>query len=75
VFQPPCGCAARAWWSPSYWIIDPDRDRPELKVFELGPDGSYGPADRVAGPTSFPARRPFDVEIVPEMLVAGLFPR
>jgi Uma2 family endonuclease len=60
---------------PSYWIIDPDRDRPELTVFELGPDGSYLQAARVAGPASFPARKPFEVEIVPARLVAGLFPR
>jgi Uma2 family endonuclease len=60
---------------PSYWIIDPDRDRPELTVFELGPDGRYVQAARVGGTTSFPARKPFEVEIVPARLVAGLFPR
>jgi Uma2 family endonuclease len=60
---------------PSYWIIDPDRDRPELTVFELGQDGEYVQAARVEGPTSFPARKPFEVEIVPARLVAGLFPR
>jgi Uma2 family endonuclease len=60
---------------PSYWIIDPDRDRPELTVFELGPDGRYAEAGRVAGSTSFPAGKPFEVEVVPPRLVAGLFPR
>jgi Uma2 family endonuclease len=60
---------------PSYWIIDPDRDRPELTVFELGPDGRYAQVAQVAGPASFPARKPFAVDIVPEELVAGLFPR
>jgi Uma2 family endonuclease len=60
---------------PSYWIIDPDRDRPELTVFELGADGKFAQVAQVAGPTSFPARKPFAVEIVPARLVAGLFPR
>jgi Putative restriction endonuclease len=26
---------------PSYWIVDPDPQRPELTVFEAGPDGRY----------------------------------
>jgi Uma2 family endonuclease len=60
---------------PSYWIIDQDRDRPELTVFELGPDGMYVQVGLVAGATSFPARKPFAVDIVPERLVAGPFPR
>ncbi len=60
---------------PSYWIVDPDRDRPELTVFEPGPDGMYVQVGLVTGATSFPARKPFAVDIVPERLVAGLFPR
>jgi Uma2 family endonuclease len=60
---------------PSYWILDPDPDRPELTVFELGPDGTYAQVGRVAGATSFPARKPFAVDIVPARLVAGLFSR
>jgi Uma2 family endonuclease len=59
---------------PSYWIVDPDPDRPQLTVFELGPAG-YALAGRVAGDESFLAKRPFDVEVVPARLVAGLFPR
>jgi Uma2 family endonuclease len=58
---------------PSYWIVDPDPDRPELTVLELA-SGSYVQADRVAGTAAFPAVRPFEVEISPGKLVAGLFP-
>ncbi len=59
---------------PSYWIVDPDPDRPQLTVFELGPAG-YALASRVAGDDSFLAKQPFDVEVVPARLVEGLFPR
>jgi Uma2 family endonuclease len=59
---------------PSYWIVDPDPDRPELTVFELGPSG-YAEAGRVSGTIPFPALKPFPVEIVPARLVDGLFPR
>jgi Uma2 family endonuclease len=59
---------------PSYWIVNPDRDAPELIVFELGDDG-YDEIAHVAGDSSFPAQKPFQVEIVPARLVAGLFPR
>lgn len=58
----------------SYWIVDPNPDRPELTVFELGPAG-YALAGRVAGDHPFPAKKPFEVEIVPARLVAGLFQR
>lgn len=59
---------------PSYWIVNPDRDEPELTVFELS-GREYQQAARVAGDTPFQARKPFDVEIVPARLVEGLFPR
>jgi Uma2 family endonuclease len=59
---------------PSYWILDPDRDRPELTVFELGPEG-FEETGCFRGATPFRTQRPFDVEIVPAELVAGLFPR
>jgi Uma2 family endonuclease len=59
---------------PSYWIVDPDPDNPELIVFELG-EGGYEEIAHVAGDSSFPALKPFQVEIVPARLVAGLFPR
>ena len=59
---------------PSYWIVNPDPDRPELTVFELGPDGKYAEAALVAGTAPFSALRPFAIEVIPARLVAGLFP-
>jgi Uma2 family endonuclease len=59
---------------PSYWIVDPDPQRPELTVFEIGPDGRYLEAGRIAGTASFRAVQPFEVEISPALLVAGLLP-
>jgi len=59
---------------PSYWIVDPDPDRPELTVFELGADGRYEEVGRVHGATPFPAVRPFAVDIVPARLVEGVLP-
>lgn len=58
----------------SYWIVDPDPDRPELTVFELGPDGRYFESGRVHGTTPFRALKPFAVDIVPARLVEGLLP-
>lgn len=66
--------AYQAFGVPSYWIVNPDRDSPELIVFELGESG-YDQIARVTGDSSFPAKKPFGVEIVPARLVAGLFPR
>ena len=52
----------------SYWIVNPDRNRPTLTVFELdGPE--YREVARVAGNTPFLARQPFEVEIIPARLV------
>jgi Uma2 family endonuclease len=56
---------------PSYWVVDPDLDRPSLRAFELD-DGSYAEVAHVTGPEAFRARKPFDVEIVPDRLVAKL---
>ncbi len=58
----------------SYWIVNPDRDRPELTAFELA-GREYQRVARVAGSTPFLARQPFEVEIIPARLVEGLFPR
>lgn len=56
---------------PSYWVVDPDLDRPSLRAFEL--DGrSYTEVAHVTGADAFRARKPFDVEIVPDRLVAKL---
>jgi Uma2 family endonuclease len=57
---------------PSYWVVDPDLDRPGLLAFELGDDGTYAEAAHVTGSETFRAVRPFSVEIVPDRLVAKL---
>jgi Uma2 family endonuclease len=59
---------------PSYWIVDPDPDRPELTVFELDVDGRYAENGRVRGATPFRALKPFAVDIIPARLVAGVLP-
>jgi Uma2 family endonuclease len=52
----------------SYWIVEPDRDKPELIVFELR-DGRYQEAARVAGDEAFRAVLPFPVTVTPSDLV------
>jgi Uma2 family endonuclease len=52
----------------SYWIVEPDRNRPELIVFELR-DGRYQEAARVAGDETFQAVLPFGVAFAPSALV------
>jgi Uma2 family endonuclease len=59
--------------APSYWIVIPDRDKPELIAFELGKQG-YEEAAHVTGDQAFTATRPFEVTVVPAQLVAGLPP-
>jgi Uma2 family endonuclease len=54
---------------PSYWIIDPDRDRPELTVFSLR-DGKYVETAHVTGYAEYRAELPFAVTIEPSKLVA-----
>jgi Uma2 family endonuclease len=56
---------------PSYWVVDPDLDRPSLRAYELD-GGSYAEVAHVTGADAFRARKPFDVEIVPDRLVAKL---
>ena len=56
---------------PSYWVIDPDLDRPGLRAFELA-DRAYTEVARVSGDEPFRATRPFPVQIVPGQLVAKL---
>lgn len=53
---------------PSYWIVTPDRDMPELTVFELR-SGSYGLVAQVAGDDAFDAELPFPVSVRPSRLV------
>lgn len=52
----------------SYWIVDPDRDKPEMTVFELR-DGRYVQTARVAGDETFQAVLPFGAEFAPSALV------
>jgi Uma2 family endonuclease len=58
---------------PSYWVIDPDLDRPSLRAFELS-GGEYVEVARVVGEEVFGAERPFRVQIIPSQLVAKLRP-
>jgi Uma2 family endonuclease len=56
---------------PSYWVVDPDLDRPSLRSYELD-GGAYTEVAHVSGAEAFRASKPFDVEIVPDRLVAKL---
>ena len=53
---------------PVYWIVEPDKDRPELTVFELR-SGTYEQAAHVIGDDEYRAIMPFPVTIVPTELV------
>jgi Uma2 family endonuclease len=53
---------------PAYWIVEPDRDKPELTAFELR-DGRYEQVARLAGDEPFHAEVPFPVTVVPSELV------
>ncbi len=57
---------------PSYWVIDPDLERPGLRAFELDGDAVYIEVAHVTGRDGFSARKPFNVEIIPDRLVAKL---
>jgi Uma2 family endonuclease len=52
----------------SYWIAEPDRDKPELTAFQLR-DGRYEQVARVAGDEPFRANLPFPVAVTPSELV------
>ena len=53
---------------PAYWIVEPDRDRPELTVFELR-QGSYKQTAHVTSDEEYRAVLPFPVTIAPAQLV------
>ncbi len=53
---------------PAYWIVEPDRDRPGLTVFELR-SGAYEQIAHVTGAEEYRAAIPFPVTIVPSKLV------
>jgi len=52
----------------SYWIVSPERDRPDLTVFELR-SGQYELVAHVTEDDAFEAKMPFPVAIVPSSLV------
>jgi Uma2 family endonuclease len=53
---------------PSYWIVTPERDMPELTVFELR-SGSYELVAQLTGEDAFEAELPFPVAVAPSRLV------
>ena len=53
---------------PSYWIVDPDPDKPVLTVFELS-EGAYRQVAQAAGDEAFEAALPFPVTVTPSALV------
>jgi Uma2 family endonuclease len=53
---------------PAYWIVQPDRSRPELTVFELR-SGAYEQTTHVVDDEEYRAVVPFPVTIVPSKLV------
>jgi hypothetical protein len=55
---------------PNVWIIEPDRDHPELTVFELR-SGAYEQTAHVIGDQEYRAVVPFPVTIVPSKLVTA----
>jgi len=59
---------------PSFWLIDPDPENPQLTVFEIDSAGDYRQAGQATGEQAYQARRPFAVRVVPADLVARLRP-
>jgi Uma2 family endonuclease len=58
----------RGFGIPAYWIVEPDRNHPELTVFELR-SGGYEETAHVAGNEEYRAAIPFSVTIAPSALV------
>jgi Uma2 family endonuclease len=58
----------RGFGIPAYWIVEPDRNHPELTVFELRCD-TYEQTAHVTGDEEYRAAAPFAVTIVPSALV------
>lgn len=59
--------------TPSYWLVDPNPDKPSLTVFELS-GREYTEAGHVTGDQPWDATRPFPVQVIPADLVRGLRP-
>ena len=56
---------------PSYWIVDPDPQKPSITAFELR-EGRYMTLGTASGRETLAADRPFRVEVVLALLLAGL---
>ena len=56
---------------PSYWVVDPNLERPSLRAYELD-SGAYAEVAHVSGSEAFRPSKPFEVEIVPDRLVDKL---
>ena len=54
---------------PSYWVVDPDLEHPEVTVFELR-HGRYETAEKTTG--TFAVSQPFPVTITPTDLTRGI---
>lgn len=59
--------------TPSYWLVDPNPDKPSLTVFELA-HGDYTEAAHVTGEEAWTSEQPFPVRVVPADLIRGLRP-
>ena len=59
--------------TPSYWLVDPNPDKPSLTVFELS-GREYTEAGQVTGDQPWDATQPFPVRVVPADLVRRLRP-
>jgi Uma2 family endonuclease len=57
----------------SFWLVDPDPERPSLTVFELA-GADYRQVAHVVGDQVFRAEQPFVVRLMPAELVRGLQP-
>ena len=55
----------------SYWLVDPDPDRPTVTVLELV-EGRLAEVAVVSGAETWTAERPFPVTVCPEDLLADL---
>jgi Uma2 family endonuclease len=53
---------------PAYWIVEPERDKPELTAFQLC-DGRYERVAHLAGDEAYMAELPFPVTATPSALV------
>ncbi len=58
----------------SYWLVDPDPERPAVTVLELE-DGRYVERAAVAGEESYDAAYPFEVRVCPWDLTRDLRPK